>query len=111
MVFLHGGGCVIGTGSSGIQVIPPIAEVVADGIVVGVTHHKLDVLVCATGYDALSGAVLQIDIRGRAGRTLRAKWADGPRTYLGLMTAGFPNMFMITSAGSPSVLVTEEAGK
>ena len=88
----------------------PIAEVVADGIVAGTTHHKFDLLVCATGYDALSGAVLQIDIRGRAGRTLRAKWADGPRTYLGLMTAGFPNMFMITGAGSPSVLVNMVVG-
>ncbi len=88
----------------------PITEVVADGIVAGLTHHKLDVLVCATGYDALSGAVLQIDIRGRAGRTLRAKWADGPRTYLGLMTAGFPNLFIITGAGSPSVLVNMIVG-
>ena len=88
----------------------PIEEVLGDGIRTTAAHHVLDDLVCATGYDALTGAVLQIDIRGRAGQALRAKWADGPRTCLGLMTAGFPNMFMITGAGSPSVLVNMVVG-
>jgi cyclohexanone monooxygenase len=70
----------------------------------------LDALVCATGYDALSGAVLAIDIRGRGGVGLREKWAQGPRTLLGLMSAGFPNLFMITGPGSPSVLVNMIVG-
>ena len=58
----------------------------------------------ATGFDAMTGALLRIDIRGRAGMTLRDKWRDGPRTYLGLAIAGFPNLFTITGPGSPSVL-------
>ena len=74
------------------------------------TDFELDALVCATGYDALTGAVLSIDIRGRAGQSLQQKWAEGPRTYLGLMTCGFPNLFIITGAGSPSVLVNMVVG-
>ncbi len=58
----------------------------------------------ATGFDAMTGAVLDIDIRGRGGLTLAEKWAAGPRTYLGIQTAGFPNLFLITGPGSPSVL-------
>jgi cyclohexanone monooxygenase len=60
--------------------------------------------VFATGYDAMTGALLAIDIRGRDGLTLREKWTEGPRTYLGLMVAGFPNLFTLTGPGSPSVL-------
>jgi cyclohexanone monooxygenase len=60
--------------------------------------------VLATGFDAMTGSVARIDIRGRDGRTLNQKWAEGPRTYLGLMSAGFPNLFIITGPGSPSVL-------
>ncbi len=74
------------------------------------TDFELDVMVCATGYDALTGAVLNIDIQGRAGQSLKRKWADGPRTCLGLMTSGFPNLFIITGAGSPSVLVNMIVG-
>jgi cyclohexanone monooxygenase len=70
----------------------------------------VDVIVCATGYDALTGALAQIDIRGRSGAVLNAKWADGPRNYLGLMTADFPNMFIVTGPGSPSVLVNMVVG-
>ena len=58
----------------------------------------------ATGFDAMTGSVAKIDIRGRDGLTLNQKWAEGPRTYLGLMSAGFPNLFVITGPGSPSVL-------
>ena len=61
-------------------------------------------LVCATGYDALTGALTRIDIRGRDGLGLADCWAEGPRTFLGLMVAGFPNLFTITGPGSPSVL-------
>ena len=71
---------------------------------------KLDALVCATGYDAMTGALLSIDIQGRHGEKLSAKWADGPRTFLGLMACGFPNLFIITGAGSPSVLVNMIVG-
>lgn len=70
----------------------------------------VDVIVCATGYDALTGALAQIDIRGRSGAALSARWADGPRNYLGLMTADFPNMFIVTGPGSPSVLVNMVVG-
>jgi len=68
------------------------------------TAYALDSIVFATGFDAMTGALLSIDIRGRNGQTLREKWAEGPRTYLGLAVAGFPNLFAITGPGSPSVL-------
>ena len=58
----------------------------------------------ATGFDAMTGPILGVDIVGRDGESLRDKWATGPRTYLGSATAGFPNLFTITGPGSPSVL-------
>ena len=58
----------------------------------------------ATGYDAVTGALDRIGIHGRGGTALKAKWAGGPQTYLGLMSAGFPNLFFITGPGSPSIL-------
>ena len=61
-------------------------------------------LVYATGFDAMTGAMLAVDIRNGAGRSLRDTWADGPKTYLGLAVADFPNLFMVTGPGSPSVL-------
>src|SRR5262249_11773902 len=64
----------------------------------------LDSLVFAIGFDAMTGALLRIAIRGRGGQTLKEKWSAGPRTYLGLAVAGFPNLFAITGPGSPSVL-------
>ncbi len=82
----------------------PIQCGVADGIRTSERDFPLDVIVFATGFDALTGPLLAIDIRGRAGRTLRDKWVNGPRTYLGLASEGFPNMFTITGPGSPSVL-------
>ena len=88
----------------------PIQQVTATGARTTEATYPLDALVCATGYDALTGAVLSIDIRGRGGEALTRKWADGPRTYLGLMTSGFPNLFIITGAGSPSVLVNMVVG-
>jgi cyclohexanone monooxygenase len=66
--------------------------------------YPLDVLIFATGFDAMTGPLLAIDIRGRAGMSLREKWAAGPRTYLGLSVAGFPNLFVVAGPGSPSVL-------
>lgn len=88
----------------------PITSVAPHAIRTATAEFATDVLVCATGYDALTGALAQIDIRGRNGAKLTEKWAAGPRNYLGLMTAGFPNMFIITGPGSPSVLVNMVVG-
>ncbi|MCA8927954.1 MAG: NAD(P)/FAD-dependent oxidoreductase [Alphaproteobacteria bacterium] len=82
----------------------PIHEITAKGVRAGDEELEFDALVFATGFDAMTGTLLKIDIKGRGGQPLAEKWEAGPRTYLGLMTAGFPNMFMITGPGSPSVL-------
>ena len=82
----------------------PIEEITPTGIRTKGGEHELDTIVFAIGFDAMTGALFDIDIRGRNGLPLRDKWADGPRTYLGIATAGFPNMFTITGPGSPSVL-------
>jgi cation diffusion facilitator CzcD-associated flavoprotein CzcO len=82
----------------------PIEAIVPRGLRTRTATYALDSLVFATGFDAMTGALLAVDIRGRAGRTLREAWAAGPRTYLGLAVAGFPNLFAITGPGSPSVL-------
>lgn len=81
-----------------------IERITPDGVVAGGREFELDCLVFATGFDAMTGAVLGIDIRGRGGNTLKEQWDAGPRTYLGLCTVGFPNLFLITGPGSPSVL-------
>jgi cation diffusion facilitator CzcD-associated flavoprotein CzcO len=81
-----------------------ITEVTPTGLRAGGIDHELDVIVFATGFDAMTGALLAVDVRGRDGATLREAWAEGPRTYLGLGTVGFPNLFTITGPGSPSVL-------
>jgi cyclohexanone monooxygenase len=82
----------------------PIEAITPRGLRTAAGEYELDVLVFATGFDAMTGALLGIDVRGRDGASLRAAWADGPRTYLGLATAGFPNLFVVTGPGSPSVL-------
>jgi cyclohexanone monooxygenase len=82
----------------------PIEEITPTGLRTRGTDYALDSLVFAIGFDAMTGALLGIDVRGRAGQPLRRKWEAGPRTYLGLAIAGFPNLFMITGPGSPSVL-------
>jgi cation diffusion facilitator CzcD-associated flavoprotein CzcO len=82
----------------------PIEAITPRGLRTSTTEYELDSIVFAIGFDAMTGTLLNIDIRGRGGRTLREEWADGPRTYLGLMIAGFPNLFAITGPGSPSVL-------
>jgi cation diffusion facilitator CzcD-associated flavoprotein CzcO len=83
---------------------PPIERITADGLVVEGKSYKFDCLVLATGFDAMTGALLKVDIRGREGVALKDKWNEGPKTYLGLTIAGFPNFFTITGPGSPSVL-------
>ncbi|MFT3988877.1 flavin-containing monooxygenase [Aestuariivirga sp.] len=82
----------------------PIHDFVSDGIRTVRKCIPLDVLVLATGFDAMTGALSKIDIRGRGGVALKDRWRDGPKAYLGLAAAGFPNLFMITGPGSPSVL-------
>ena len=82
----------------------PIDEITATGVRVGDTTYDVDAIVFATGYDAITGPLNSIDIRGLDGIALREEWAHGPRTYLGIASAGFPNLFMITGPGSPSVL-------
>jgi cyclohexanone monooxygenase len=82
----------------------PIEEITESGVRVAGRDYEADALVLATGFDAMTGSVARIDIVGREGRTLNQKWEEGPRTYLGLMSAGFPNLFIITGPGSPSVL-------
>lgn len=88
----------------------PIERIVPEGVVVsgegggGSETIDLDALVLATGFDAMTGALDRIDVRGEGGARLRDAWSEGPRAYLGLMIAGFPNLFTITGPGSPSVL-------
>jgi cyclohexanone monooxygenase len=82
----------------GIRSVTPTAVRTEQG------DFELDVLILATGFDALTGPLTRIAVRGRDGRLLADEWQDGPRAYLGLMTEGFPNVFMVTGPGSPSVL-------
>ena len=82
----------------------PIDEITERGLRVGDREFELDAIVFATGFDAMTGALLSIDIRGRDGRSLQDAWAEGPRTYLGLNVVGFPNLFTVSGPGSPSVL-------
>ncbi|MED1949723.1 NAD(P)/FAD-dependent oxidoreductase [Brevibacillus centrosporus] len=84
----------------------PIDEITPTGLRTQGAEYPLDVLVFATGYDAMTGPLLKMDIRGRNGVSLKEKWEGGAatRTYLGIANAGFPNFFMITGPESPSVL-------
>ena len=82
----------------------PIEEITPRGIRTDDQEFEFDMIVFATGFDAMTGTFFKMDIRGRDGLPLKEKWSEGPKTYLGLQTAGFPNMFMITGPGSPSVL-------
>ena len=82
----------------------PLSRITANGVETTASSYELDMIIFATGFDAITGPLLKLDIRGCGGLRLQDKWADGPRTYLGLATAGFPNFFMITGPGSPCVL-------
>ena len=83
---------------------PPIERIVPEGLVANGETYEFDALVLATGFDAMTGTLGRIDVRGRGGLALKDKWEEGPRMYLGLASAGFPNLFAITGPGSPSVL-------
>lgn len=82
----------------------PIREITPKGIRAADGEYPLDAIVFATGFDAMTGSLLRINIRGQGGLSLCTHWADGPRTYLGVAIAHFPNMFIIAGPGSPSVL-------
>lgn len=82
----------------------PIERVTRTGIQTNSGEEDFDAIIFATGFDAMTGAIMNIDIMGRDGQKLRDKWAEGPHTYLGLGVAGFPNFFTITGPSSPSVL-------
>ena len=82
----------------------PIEEVTPKGIRAGGKEYELDIIVIATGFDAMTGPLKNLGIKGRGGRSLTKEWEDGPETYLGLTVSGFPNLFTITGPQSPSVL-------
>jgi len=81
----------------------PIREITRSGVRTADADYALDAIVFATGFDAMTGAMKEIDIHTDAGMSIREKWEHGPRTYLGIMLAGFPNLFMITGPQSPGV--------
>jgi cyclohexanone monooxygenase len=81
----------------------PIRAITPAGILAGETEYPLDAIVFATGFDAMTGSFAKVEIRS-GDLTLNGKWAEGPKSYLGLMVAGFPNLFIVTGPGSPSVL-------
>ncbi|WP_233209462.1 NAD(P)/FAD-dependent oxidoreductase [Mycobacterium sp. ENV421] len=82
----------------------PIESIDETGIATAEAHFDIDALVLATGFDAMTGTLAKIDIVGRGGQRLVEDWADGPRTYLGLGTDGFPNLFLVSGPGAPAVL-------
>ena len=86
---------LVDVSQTGVEAITP-KGIVADGV-----EHELDCIVFATGFDAFTGSLNRIDIRGRNKLALQDKWSAGPRTYLGLSSAAFPNLFTITGPGSP----------
>jgi cation diffusion facilitator CzcD-associated flavoprotein CzcO len=80
----------------------PIEAITPKGIRAGGKEYEFDIIVYATGFDAMTGAIKNLAIKGRGGQSLNDLWADGPETYLGLGVAGFPNLFTITGPQSPS---------
>ena len=82
----------------------PITGFDETAVITRSTRHELDTMVFATGYDAVTGALERLNLQGETGQSLRDLWKDGPTSYLGLMTVGFPNLFTITGPGSPSIL-------
>ncbi|MDN5919144.1 MAG: NAD(P)/FAD-dependent oxidoreductase [Pseudonocardia sp.] len=82
----------------------PLQEITESGIRTSESTYEVDAIVFATGFDAMTGALTAVDIRGKGGVALKEKWGEGPRSYLGLAVAGFPNLFTITGPSSPSVL-------
>ena len=88
----------------------PIKYITDKGLKTEDAEYEFDTLILATGFDAMTGALLAIDIRGRSNKSLSEHWKDGPANFLGLSVNGFPNLFMITGPGSPSVLANMVVG-
>ena len=88
----------------------PITEITSSGITTATGSYELDVLVLATGFDALTGALTRVDLRGPRGDVLAEAWADGPETLVGMCVAGFPNLFVLHGPGSPSVFANMVMG-
>ncbi len=86
----------------------PIERITPKGIKTTDREYEFDIIIYATGFDAITGALTRIDIRGETGQTLKEKWAGGPRTYLGLQTAGFPNFFIATNTAFCNYTVCAE---
>ncbi|QLC22873.1 NAD(P)/FAD-dependent oxidoreductase [Parasphingopyxis sp. CP4] len=82
----------------------PIERITAKGVQTSDQEYEFDAIVFATGFDAMTGTLAKIDIRGRGGAKLSEKWAAGPLTYLGLMSTDYPNLFLVTGPQSPSVI-------
>ena len=83
----------------------PIRKATTDGLVMeNGDHHALDAIVFATGFDTVTGTLIKLNLHGKGGQSLADNWKHGPRAFLGLCTAGFPNLFMITGPGSPGIL-------
>ena len=82
----------------------PIERITAQGIQTSKTNYELDLIVFATGFDAMTGSMLKVEIQGRAQKTLAQKWSNYPQMYLGIAMSDFPNLFVITGPGSPSVM-------
>jgi cation diffusion facilitator CzcD-associated flavoprotein CzcO len=83
----------------------PLGRVTEAGVRTAAGEYEIDVLVLALGFDAVTGSILALDIHGRDGSVLADVWAEGPRAHLGLQVAGFPNLFLLTGPGSPSIIV------
>jgi cyclohexanone monooxygenase len=81
----------------------PVEEITATGLRTSAAEFEFDAIVFATGFDAMTGALMEIDVVNGAGASLKDAWSSGPRTYLGLMVAGFPNLFLVTGPQSPGV--------
>ena len=81
----------------------PVERLTPDGLRTSSGEFEFDAVVFATGFDAMTGAMKEVDIRSDAGADIKSRWADGPRTYLGVMMADFPNLFMVTGPQSPGV--------
>ena len=88
----------------------PITNFYSDGLETKNEKHPLEIVVFATGFDAMTGSLEKINIVGKSGLSLKEKWGDGPKNYLGLGSSGFPNLFIITGPGSPSVLANMVVG-
>ena len=88
----------------------PLVEITATGLRTETEQHDLDVLVLATGFDALTGALTAVDLQGPRGDVLAEAWADGPETFVGMCVPGFPNLFALHGPGSPSVLANMVLG-